>query len=94
MLFIFILVFIVNKIFEENILIYFEELKNINNFWSLLILALMFDSLSKYYLIFLENNLNSQKYFIITFSKTALYFILIIYFYLTIMELSHFYTVY
>ena len=78
--FIFILVFIVNKIFEENILIYFEELKNINNFWSLLILALMFDSLSKYYLIFLENNLNSQKYFIITFSKTALYFILIIYF--------------
>ena len=40
----------------------------------------MFDSLSKYYLIFLENNLNSQKYFIITFSKTALYFILIIYF--------------
>ena len=77
---IFILVFIVNKIFEENILIYFEGLKNINNFWSLLILALMFDSLSKYYLIFLENNLNSQKYFIITFSKTALYFILIIYF--------------
>lgn len=79
-LIIFTLVFIVNKIFEENILLYFEDLKKINNFWSLLILALMFDSLSKYYLIFLENNLNSQKYFIISFSKTALYFILIIYF--------------
>jgi len=73
-LLVFSIVFIINKIFEKNIISNFGGINNIENFWSLLILALMFDSISKYYLIFLENKLNSKKYFLIIVTKNLIYF--------------------
>ena len=66
---IFISVFIINFIFKENITSYFGAVKNIKNFWLLLLLGLMFESFSKYYLIFLENRRESQKYFYLIFFK-------------------------
>ena len=79
-LIVFIFIFIINLIFKESIFFHFKIIENIENFWSLLLLALMFDSFSKYYLIFLENKRESQKYFFIIFVKTLIYFILIFFF--------------
>ena len=77
---VFIFVFIINFIFKENIASYFGVVKNIKNFWLLLLLGLMFESFSKYYLTFLENRRESQKYFFIIFFKTLIYFILLLFF--------------
>jgi O-antigen/teichoic acid export membrane protein len=77
---IFISVFIINFIFKENITSYFGAVKNIKNFWLLLLLGLMFESFSKYYLIFLENRRESQKYFYLIFFKSIIYFILVLFF--------------
>ncbi len=77
---VFVFIFIINFIFKESIFFHFKIIENIENFWSLLLLALMFESFSKYYLIFLENKRESQKYFFIIFVKTLIYFILIFFF--------------
>lgn len=77
---IFAFIFIINLIFKESIFFHLKIIEDFDNFWSLLLLALMFDSFSKYYLIFLENKRESQKYFFIVFVKTLIYFILIFFF--------------
>ncbi len=74
------IVLILNIIFEEKIILYFKELSQIEFFWPILLAAIMFDSISKIYLIYLQNKKKSEKYFFITFSKNLIYFISVFYF--------------
>jgi O-antigen/teichoic acid export membrane protein len=69
-----------NIFFEKNIILYFKELKHIENFWPILILAIMFEAFSKIYLIFLQNYKKSKLYFFIIFSKNIIYFLFVFYF--------------
>lgn len=73
-------VLILNILFEEKIITYFKELNQIKFFWPILLSAIMFDSISKIYLIFLQNKKKSEKYFFITISKNLIYFISVFYF--------------
>ena len=47
------IVLILNIIFEEKIILYFKELSQIEFFWPILLAAIMFDYISKIYLIYL-----------------------------------------
>ena len=73
-------VMLLNVFFEEKITFYFKELNQIKYSWLMLLLAIMLESFSKIYLIFLQNNKKSQTYFLIIFSKNILYFIVVFYF--------------
>ena len=87
-LFISVIVFLLNIFLEEKIIFYFKELNHIKNFWLILLLAIMLDSISRIYLVYLENNKYSQKYFLITFLKDMIYFISVFYFLFNNYELA------
>jgi len=73
---IFSLIIILNLIFNNFIFSIFNETKEIEKFWFLLLTAIMFDSFSKYYLTYLENQKRSKSYFVIIFIKSIVFFII------------------
>ena len=77
---VFFIIFVVNYIFRKDIILYFDGVKDIQNFWMLLLLGLMLESFSKYYLIYLENKRESQRYFLLVFFRALIYFTLIFFF--------------
>jgi len=81
MSFIFSIILLLNIFFQKKIMIYFEELNYIEFFWPLLIFAIMLESISQIYLIYLENNKFSQIYFFISFFKYLFFFIFVFYFF-------------
>ncbi len=77
---IFSVIFILNLIFYDEIINLFNGIQDIQNLWLFLLLALMFDSISKFYLIYLENKRQSEKYFFLVFFRSLSYFSLLFYF--------------
>ena len=73
------LVLLLNFFLEEKIIFYFKELSHIKYFWLILLFAIMLESISSIYLVYLQNNKFSQRYFFITFSKNIIYFISVFY---------------
>lgn len=82
------IVLLLNFFLEEKIIFYFKELNYIENFWLILLFALMLESISRIYLVYLQNNRYSQKYFFITFLKNVIYFISVFYFLFNNYELA------
>lgn len=72
------MILIIFFIFEDNIYKYFNISNQIRSIFLLLLISVMIDSFSKYYLIYLENNKLSKKYFLLFFFKTYLYFLITI----------------
>ena len=73
---IFIFIITLNLIFNNFIFSFFNETEEIEKFWIFLLLAIMLDSISKYYLTFLENQKKSENYFAIIFIKSIVFFII------------------
>ena len=71
---IFSFIIILNLIFNNFIFSFFSEIEEIEKFWFLLLIAVMLDSFSKYYLTFLENQKRSESYFVIIFTKSIIFF--------------------